>query len=869
MLFTRRGQLLTLALLGTSGRIFAAESLPLLQIDPALLVAPVPSVAPPLKAPAPARVFVDRPALASPAQPALPPAADTFGAIAKPPQATGPDSAVPPQATGPASAVPPQVEERAPLAPLYSAHVNAGLLPEPVLKPSPRLVPLAKDSNDPRPTFIAADRINGKNDDEAVASGNVELRKIGKVLKTDHLTYWEHEDEVEAVGNVELTMDQDRISGPKLRLGLESSVGYFEQPQYSIKRPAHGALPAMDGPAAPLTTGSGHAQRIDFEGEDHYRLTDATYSTCGPNDPEWYVRAGSMSLDYDREVGVASHAALVFKGVPILYTPWLSFSLNNQRKSGFLSPSIGTTTRSGPEVSLPYFWNIAPNMDATISPRLMAKRGMQMDGEFRYLDFNYSGQMQGEYLPNDLITHSDRSSISLSHKQNFGSGFSGSLDLNRVSDDSYYTDLSSRLAITSQTNLLRQGMLSYGSTWWNANIMAQRFQTLQDPAQPPVVIPYYRLPQLTLNANRPDLPLGSAFNFSGEYVNFSHPTSVLGRRSTLYPQLSLPLQTAAFYVTPKIGLHSTSYSLERQDPGTPAQITRNLPVLSIDSGVVLERKLDWFGQSMTQTLEPRLYYLYVPKRDQSQIPIFDSGLADFNFAQIFSENRYSGGDRFGDANQITAALTSRLVDPASGAELVRGLIGQLYHFRQQEVTLPGEVAPSSKAADFLAAFSGQVLPKTFVDTAWQYSPHENRSDRFSISGRYQPELGKVINAGFRFNRDLLNPVTQINQIKQIDISAQWPLWGGWYGVGRYNFSLTDGSIIEALAGLEYDGGCWVGRVVVQRIATSTATTSTGLFVQLELNGFSNIGSNPIDVLKRNIPGYGRINQPVGNPDFTQ
>jgi len=831
MLFTRRGQLLTLALLGTSGSIFAAEILQPLQIDPQLLVVPLPREVPPAPIPPPVRVV-------PPVLPALPTA----------------------------SAEPPQVEERAPLAPLYSAHVQAGLLPEPALKSSPILVPLSRRSKEPRPTFIAADRMNGKNDVEVVAAGNVELRKIGEVLKTDHLTYWQQQDEVEAAGNVELTMDQDVITGPKLRLKLGDSVGYFAEPQYSIKRPAHGAAPVPAGQEPAMTTISGHAQRIDFEGEDHYRLTDATYGTCGPNDPQWYVRARSMSLDYDREVGVASDAALIFKGVPILYSPWLTFSLNNQRKSGFLSPSIATTTRSGPELSLPYFWNIAPNMDATIVPRLMEKRGMQMDGEFRYLDFNYSGQIQGEYLANDHITHTDRSSISLMHRQNFGSGFSGSVDLNKVSDDTYFADLSSRLAVTSQSNLLRQGTLSYGSTWWSANIMAQRFQTLQDPALPPVAIPYYRLPQLTLNARRADFPLGSVFNFSGEYVNFSHPTQVLGRRSTLYPELSLPLQTAAFYITPKIGLHSSSYNLDRQNSGTPAQISVNVPVVSVDSGVVFERKLDWFGQSRVQTLEPRLFYLHVPKREQSLIPVFDSGLADFNFAQIFSENRYSGGDRFGDANQITAALTSRLVDPDSGAELLRGMIGQLYRFKQQEVTLPGEIAPTSKAADFLAAFSGRLLPRTFLDAAWQFNPRASQTDQLSISGRYQPELGKVINAGYRYNRDLVNPVTQINQIKQIDISGQWPLWGGWYGVGRYNFSLIDGSLIEALGGLEYDGGCWVGRIVLQRIATSATTSSTGMFLQLELNGFSSIGSNPLELLKRNITGYGRINQPAAIPD---
>ena len=509
-------------------------------------------------------------------------------------------------------------------------------------------------------------------------------------------------------------------------------------------------------------------------------------------------------------------------------------------------------------MTVPYYWNIAPDMDATISPRLISKRGMQWNGEYRYLDRNYNGTVRAEYLPNDLLAHRSRSNYSLSHNQNFGLGFSGSLNLNGVSDDSYFSDLSSRLTNITLSNLLRQGVLSYGGGWWNVGLMAQSFQTLQDPALPPVSVPYHRLPQLSLNATRSDFPLGSVFTFNGEYVDFSHPTQVLAKRTTLFPSLSLPLQTAAFYVTPRIGMHATHYSLERQADGTPAQLTSNVPTFSIDSGVFFERNTAWFGQALTQTLEPRLYYLYVPTRDQSLIPVFDTGLADFNFAQIFSDNRYVGSDRIGDANQVTVALTSRLIDPATGSELLRGVVGQRYYFKLQEVTLPGESARTTKTADFLAALSGKVLPGISLDGGWQYNPREQRTERLTLAARYQPEVAKVINAGYRYSRDLLG---------QLDVSAQWPLGGGWSGVGRYNYSLKENRIIETIGGLEYNAGCWVSRFVVQRIATAAGQSSSAFFVQLELNGFSSIGSNPMDMLKRSIPGYGRINQPVADPAF--
>ena len=756
---------------------------------------------------------------------------------------------------------PPQIADAPVLPSLFSAHAQAGLLPEPGLRQTGQMQPLPRDSLEPRPAFVAADRISGKNDVEMVAEGRVELRKAGKAMTADHLTYWQAEDEMEALGNVELTSGNDVMRGPKLRLKVEDNVGYFDHPSYQIMRAPPQQKP---GEVLPLTTGSGQATRIDFQGEDHYHLSDATYSTCPAGNPAWYARASGMDLDYETEEGIARNATMLFQGVPILYTPWLSFSLNNKRKSGMLAPTLGSTSKSGLEATLPYYWNIAPNLDATIVPRLMTKRGTQLGGEFRYLDFNYKGQLRGEYLPDDQITRTTRSSLSLQHTQNFGYGLTGALDLNQVSDDNYFTDLSSRITNIAQNNLLRQGNLNYQGPWWNAQLMAQSFQTLQDPALTPAAIPYRRLPQLTLYAYRPDFPGGSAFAVNGEFVDFKHPTQVTGRRTTVYPQLSLPLQTAAFYITPKIGLNSASYSLERQDAGTPTTLSRNVPIVSVDSGVFYERNMDWFGRSLIQTLEPRLYYLYVPSRDQHLVPLFDTGLADFNFAQIFSENRYSGGDRIGDANQVTAAVTSRLVDPGSGAELLRGMVGQRVYFRRQEVTLPGEPVRNSTLADFLAAISGQVMPKTYVDAAWQFNPRNSLTDRFSLTARYLPELGKVINAGYRYNRDDLVPA---NRLSQVDVSGQWPIGGGWYGVGRYNYSLNERRIIESVGGLEYNGGCWVSRIVLQRLATASGNSSTAFFVQLELNGFSSLGSNPMDLLKRSIPGFGRINQPMSDPSF--
>lgn len=710
------------------------------------------------------------------------------------------------------------------------------------------------------PTFITADDIKGQSDVETVGEGAVELRQATTLVNADRLTYRHPIDEVEAEGNVLLKRDDDVMSGPYLRLKVSDKLGYFDRPQYSIKRVPK-SRPAEMGRYQPLPrppiTGSGEASRIDFEGEGQYRLKQATFSTCEPSNRDWYVEADEIELDYNEEAGKARGARIVFKDRPILYSPWMSFSLNSKRKSGLLAPTFGSTTTSGLELTVPWYWNIAPNMDAIVAPRILARRGVQLRSEFRYLDYSYRGEARVEYLPNDRLTGTSRSAYALLHNHVLAPGLVGSLNLNGVSDDRYFADLTSKVATVSQANLLRQGSLTYGAGWWNAAMVVQRFQTLQDPAAP-VAVPYYRLPQILVTAARPDLPAGLAFNAAGEYVNFEHPTQVVGQRVMLYPQLSLPMQTAAFYVTPKVGLHMTEYSLDRQEAAVPDRLSRQVPILSVDSGVVFERDAAWFGRSLTQTLEPRLYYVHIPARDQSRIPVFDSGLTDFNFAQIFAENRYGGQDRIGDANQLTAAVVSRLIDPETGSELMRGAVGQRFYFHDQQVALPSETLRTNRKTDLLAAFSGRIAPRLYVDAGWQYSPFFQRTERVNVGGRYQPEFGKVLNATYRYARD---------KFGNIDLSGQWPLFGGWHGVGRYNYSLTDKRVVEAVAGLEYDAGCWVGRMVMHRLATTVATASTAIFVQLELNGLARIGSNPLDMLKRNIAGYGIINQPAADPVF--
>ena len=720
------------------------------------------------------------------------------------------------------------------------------------------------------PIVLDADRIEGVPGKDTTAQGNASLRRGDLSIRADSLIFHEENENVEALGSVRLQRNGDTLSGPALRYSIRDSTGLFEKPEFTL-------TPRAKTGQQPVSA-RGQAESIEFLGENQYRVKDGFFTSCKPGDDGWLVKADELDLDFTREVGTARGGSVYFEGVRILAAPSFDFSLNNQRKSGFLPPSIGTTGKSGPELAVPYYMNLAPNYDLTLTPRYMEKRGLQIAEQFRYLQKYYSGEFKAEVLPQDRAADRGRSAMSLVHSYNRDGSLVGGLNLNKVSDDNYFRDLATRINITSQATLPREGFLTYNGKWWDtgsysATARVQRFQVLQDP-DTPIVVPYGRTPQLTLSALRQDIG-GFDVGSSAEFVAFSHPTLVNGKRSTFYPSLSLPLITPGSYLTPKVGVHYTYYSLDEipslVDPVTmlptnipafPESVSRTLPIYSVDSGLIYERETNALGQAVVQTLEPRLYYVYIPYNDQSRIPVFDTAVADFNYAQIFSENKFSGGDRINDASQLTAAVTSRLLLPSTGEEVLRGTFGQRYYFKDQRVTLTATDAPRTySASNLLAALSGRVSQHWSIEAATEYDQRDHRTERLTLAARYRPAGLKTLNLSYRY---LSGDITQTGPIKQIDLSAQWPLFGHWYGVGRFNYSLSDSRIVEGIGGLEYAADCWTSRIVMQRFALTAGTSSSSVFLQLELNGFSRLGSNPLEALKRNIPGYQRVNAP--SPD---
>lgn len=683
------------------------------------------------------------------------------------------------------------------------------------------------------PAFFQGLKISGETGRVTVIEGDAELRKRGTNIKADRITYQQVEDQLQAVGDVRIYREGDIFTGTSLDLKLDAHTGTFLKSTYLL---------AND-------RARGSAGRMEFLGHDQYRADDAVYTTCGPGNDDWYLKVSELKLDYGRDTGEVSNAQLNFLGMHILSVPGMSFALNARRKSGFLAPSFGSTTSGGQELSTPYYWNMAPNRDLTVTPRYMTKRGLQTNLAGRFIGENYQGEARVEWLPDDKVTRTNRNGFSLLHRHVLGGGWSGNLNLNRVSDDTYFTDLSSRITATSQRTLVREGALNYSSPYFGVGTRVQSYQLLQDPVTP-LIAPYHRVPQINLGARRYDVA-GFDLNFAGEFARFTHPTQVMGNRLIANPSISYPLLSPGAYITPKLALHSTRYLLQQTASGEPDSFLRTVPSLSVDGGLVFERPAALFGNSYTQTLEPRMMYVRVPVREQSRLPVFDSGLADFNFAQVFADNIYSGADRIADASQVTVGVTSRLLGTDKAGERIRVSLAQRYYFANQTVTLPGETARTDRTSDFLAALSGEIAPKLLLDTALQYNPSSGAAQRATIGVRWTPELAKTISAAYRFRRD---------SIEQVDFAAQWKFDAHWYGVGRYNYSIRDNKVVEALAGFEYDGGCWVGRFVLQRFATTAQQSTTALFFQIELNGLSRLGSNPLDVLRRNIPGYSKLNE---------
>lgn len=744
---------------------------------------------------------------------------------------------------------------------------------EPALRPSRTLQPPPRgEAARQLPIVLQARTLRGQPGLETVAEGDVEFRRGGLLIRADRLAFDMPEDRANARGGVRIEREGVIYSGPELELHVQRFEGFFLRPAFEFTQ---------------LHAG-GRAERVDFLGSGRSRALNALYTSCpreGPDEPAWVLKAERVDLDLDANEGRAEGAVLRFLGTPIVALPAMSFPLGDTRKSGWLPPSLNLDNRSGLELAVPYYWNIAPNRDATIAPRLISRRGLGVDAEFRYLEPAHEGELRVDTLPDDRLAKRSRTSLRWLHDSVLPLGVRAHADVARVSDEAWWRDFPNRSR--SLTPRLLSTRLSLERTIGDglpaddgdgleglAYARSARWQVLQ-AADAAIVAPYDRRPQVGVRLGARGA--GWQWALETEYNRFVLPsndaaiaagsTRANGERVHLLASASRPWREPGWWLVPRLSVNAAAYDTEPQLPGQARRSTRTIPSFSFDAGIELERDTEALGRTLHQTLEPRLLYVNTPYRAQSHLPNYDAAAKDFNFFSIYSDNAFSGVDRVSDAHQLTAGVTTRLVDAGSGAEVLRLGLVQRYLLRTQKVTAQADGTPdgqplTQRLSDLLLLGSTGVLPSWNFDASVQYNAEFARTVRSIVGVRYSPGPFRTVSSTFRFARGLS---------EQLELGWQWPILaramaehgaaggnhcsGTWYGVGRVNYSLRDSRVTDSVLGLEYDAGCWIGRVVAERLSTGRSEATTRLLLQLELVGLSRIGSNPLKVLKDNIPGY--------------
>jgi LPS-assembly protein len=696
-------------------------------------------------------------------------------------------------------------------------------------------------------TFVLGDSTTGTADTDLAVKGAAELRQGSNSVKGDALHYDEDTDIADAYGNVVVSQNGTTFAGPEGHLAVEANEGFMPAAKYHFT----------------LTGGSGSAERADLLDNERSVLTNGTYTACQcTSNPSWYIKGSEFDFDTGADEGVAHNSVLYFQDIPIFASPWLSFPLSGDRRSGFLPPTFSVSTTNGYDIAVPYYFNIAPNYDAQVTPELMSKRGLFTTANFRYLTPNYTGTMTGTFLPDDAETHTNRYALFIQHNQNFGDGFGGYIYYNKVSDSQYPEDLASPASqFLNGTQLLYQqeAGLTYNNGPWSVLARVQHWQTLE-PSTPP----YGREPELNIQYKKYNVD-GFDFGATADYSRFTitSPDTTEGDRITFSPYLSYSVVGPGYFVTPKVQWHFASYDLSEIGSGSPAgqpkDFTEQVPTFSFDSGLVFERNVHLFGSDYIQTLEPRLYYVYTPYRNQEFAPLFDTAESDFGLAEIFTPNTFVGDDRIADANRITAALTTRFIDPATGDERARFVLAQQYYFQDQRVTLtPDETTTEATHSDLIAGASLKIGGGFASETAFQYNADNNQLTKASVGFGYSPGPSRVLNIAYRYTR--ANTTLDYTPINQLLISAQWPFSHRVFAVGRINYDLVGHALVDGLVGLQYDADCWTLGIGLQRYSdgvnsAGSQTSGTRFMAQLTLKGLTKVDNGLTAAFQAGVAGY--------------
>ncbi len=675
-----------------------------------------------------------------------------------------------------------------------------------------------------------ADRLEGRGGNEMVLEGEVDLRAPGRRLSADRVEYDPTSGVARASGQVDYREEGLEIeNASSAEVSMDGEGGRFSNSTYRL----------------PQRNARGQAAEVDFQhGGEKARLKGVSYTTCPFGRDDWLLNADRVDLDYPANEGVARNASLSVVGLPALYTPWISFPLDSRRKTGLLVPRFGYSEQSGLDLQLPYYLNIAPDRDATISPRLMSRRGLMLEGEYRWLGRRNHGEWNAAIL--DDHEYGDlRGKLSLQHRAEPFERISTELNLNRVSDRYYLDELGGNFSLATTSHLESVARVGYQGDWWRADGMIQGFQSVV-PGMSALDKPYRRLPELRLHAGQ-SIGGGLALDADAELVRFDHALRDEGDRLRVTPRISYTRSASGYQVTSSLTAHHIRWRLE-ESRFSERSPTLSVPGFSFGGELFFERAVDLSGFAAVQTLEPAIHYLRVPYRDQSDLPLFDSAVYDFGMTSLARENRFSGGDRVADANQLAIALTSRLIDDRSGREWLRMSGGQIIYFDPRRVRLPGErVDLESERSDLLFEMEGRASGGWMGRVGWQWGTGRGETSLAAAHLRYQPAPRTIINLGYRYRDQLID---------QSDLSFYWPLSGRWSVIGRWNHSWREQQPLEQIAGFEYRSCCWALRMVARsHVDESFDEIDRGLFMQVELSGLGRIGNGLESLLEQGVLGY--------------
>jgi LPS-assembly protein len=690
-------------------------------------------------------------------------------------------------------------------------------------------------------TDLSAARFDIHDRTRYVLEGDVEILRADQYIATDLLRYDTQSQQYQAEGEVHY---QDR----GLLLGATRAEGDLAEDTSTLDGVRYQLLQAR---------GNGRADSATVQG-DHSVLRKVTYTTCDPGEEAWSLRASRVDLDQAEGEGRARNATLMLGKVPLLYLPYASFPIDERRRTGFLFPSIGSSQDSGIDIAAPYYVNLAPNYDLTLTPRFLGRRGAMLGAEFRYLTPTQRGELSGTWLPNDDLTGDDRSSFGFLHFGTLGPAWTVQANINTVSDDRYFEDFGDSLTAAS-TSLLESSAGVFGrGRWWSASLSAQDWK-VTDPFLPDGFEPFRRLPRALFGYERPfnDWLEGGVRT---EAVAFDHQERPGATRYDVYPWIAFPVERAWGYVRPEFGFRQTGWRLESDylDDYPSRSPSRGTPIASLDAGLFFERGTQLFGRRMLQTLEPRLYYLRVPYEDQDDIPIFDTQELTFGFAQLFRNNRFTGADRQMDANQATVALTTRWLEEASGRERLSASLGQIRYFQPQRVQMPGIDTIDRAGSAFVGDLELALSDRWRVGVSQQWDPEDELSDLSALRAQYRWSNAGVLNFAYRFRRETAEALANQVSVEQVDTSFAVPLNERWRLVGRWNYSLLDESTLEALGGFEWESCCLAVRVLGRHyVRNREGEKNNGIYIELELKGLATLGRKSGELLERAILGYTR------------